>query len=96
MAHQKATVEVDGFQIQVYGLLLAMRDRNERDVRIIERSGLLPNVRFYSPILSDHDIKTGQPIRKKYFYDLFKKAKGREFLSQTRDWRERPRPEEES
>ena len=63
------------FEPEVYDLLLAARDRDERDIRLIENSGLLPNTRFYPRILSDYERE-----RRDYFDDLFKKAKGRELI----------------
>lgn len=66
---------VRSFDPPVFDLLMAMRDRNERDVRVIERSGLLLNTRFFSRWLTDskHD-------QEEYFREFFEKAKGRELV----------------
>lgn len=66
---------VRSFDPPVFDLLVAMRDRNERDVRVIERSGLLPNTRFYTPILTDYADQ-----RRDYFDQFFVKAKDRELI----------------
>ena len=63
------------FEPEVYDLLLAMRDRDERDVRVIERSGLLPNTRFWSPILTDD-----RDQRRGYFDQFLLKARTRELV----------------
>ena len=62
----------------VFDLLLAARDRDERDVRIIERSGLLTNTRFYSKVLTDYGTVSNRNLRSLYFADFLRKAKGRE------------------
>ena len=66
---------VRSFDPPVFDLLMAMRDRDERDVRVIEQSLLLPNTRFYSPILTDYADQ-----RRDYFTNFFQKAKGRELV----------------
>ena len=63
------------FEPPVFDLLMTMRDRDERDVRVIERSGLLPNTRFHSPIITDDANR-----RHDYFNDFFRKAEGRELV----------------
>ena len=60
------------FEPEVFDLLLTERDRGERDVRIIERSGLLANVRFFSRRLTDD---MGERVD--YFEEFFNKAKPR-------------------
>ena len=68
-------IAVRSFDPPVFDLLLAARDRMELDPRIIERSGLLPNVRFHSPIITDH-----ADTRREYFRSFYKKVKGRELV----------------
>ena len=68
------------FDPPVFDLLLAARDRDERDVRIIERSGLLANTRFYSKPLTDYGVVGDKNLRRQYFADFLKKAKGRELV----------------
>ena len=43
-------------------LRTAILDRKERNIRVVEKSGLLPNTSFYSPLLTD-----GSDERQEYF-----------------------------
>lgn len=63
------------FEPEVFDLLLTERDRGERNVRTIERSGLLPNVRFFSrPLTDDGDERVD------YFNEFFYRVKPRELI----------------
>ena len=56
-------------------LRTAILDRNERNIRVVEESGLLPNTSFYSPFLAD-----GSDERREYFDGFMEFSSGREFL----------------
>ena len=68
-------LEARKFDPAIYDLLMVSRDRETLDTQIIERSGPLPNVRFYPRLLSD-DVNE----RKAYFDEFFKRARGRELV----------------
>ena len=68
-------LETRRFDPPVFDILLASRDRGIRNAEIIERSGLLPNTRFYSRLLTDDAAD-----RKEYFREFRKEAKGRELI----------------
>lgn len=56
-------------------LRTAVFDRKERNVRAIEKSGLLPECRFYSKLLTD-----GFAERRKYFDAFLDSARGKELV----------------
>ena len=58
--------------LPVFDCLIAAVDRDERDTRIIEISGLLPNTRFYARYLTDNPDE-----RKAYFDEFFKFSRNR-------------------
>ncbi len=64
-----------GFDPGVFDCLTSAVDRGERNTRIIERSGLLPNTRFYPHILTDN------PDTRKAFMDGFlKRSQGKRLI----------------
>ena len=63
------------FDPDVFDCLTSAMDRGDRDTRIIERSGLLPNTRFYSHTLTDN------PDTRQAFMDGFlRRSKGRKLV----------------
>ena len=53
----------------------AVLDLKERNVRVVEKSGLLPNTTFYSHLLTD-----GSDERRRYFDEFFKLSRGRQLV----------------
>ena len=56
-------------------LRTAVLDRNERNIRTIEESGLLSNTSFYSPLLTD-----GVEERRRYLDGFLKFSRGKELV----------------
>ena len=56
-------------------LRTAVLARNERNIRTIEDSGLLPNTSFYSPSLTD-----GPDERRTYFDSFLESSRGKELV----------------
>ncbi len=56
-------------------LRTALLERNERDISVMENSGLLASTKFYSQILTD-----GAGERRKYFHDFLEFSRGSELI----------------